>query len=101
MPGKATYISYIFIAMDNYLDITIDVYKNAALKPDVGLCCTTSPMNAFPGLKIPEIMKEMNYGCGSIVSAGDLVNDPKILYVGVGGGMDYCSSPILTEVRVA
>jgi SAM-dependent methyltransferase len=88
MPGKATYISYIFIAMDNYLDITIDVYKNAALKPDVGLCCTTSPMNAFPGLKIPEIMKEMNYGCGSIVSAGDLVNDPKILYVGVGGGME-------------
>ena len=74
--------------MDNYLDATIDVYKNAALKPDVGLCCTTSPMNAFPGLEIPAIMKEMNYGCGSIVSAGDLVNDPRILYVGVGGGME-------------
>ena len=74
--------------MDNYLDTTIDVYRHAALKPDVGLCCTTSPMNAFPGLVIPSIMKEMNYGCGAIVSAGDLVNDPKILYVGVGGGME-------------
>jgi SAM-dependent methyltransferase len=74
--------------MDNYLDTTIDVYRDAALKPDVGLCCTTSPMNAFPGLEIPAIMKEMNYGCGAIVSAGDLINDPKILYVGVGGGME-------------
>jgi SAM-dependent methyltransferase len=74
--------------MDNYLDTTINVYRDAALKPDVGLCCTTSPMNAFPGLEIPAIMKEMNYGCGAIVSASDLINDPKILYVGVGGGME-------------
>lgn len=74
--------------MDNYLDTTINVYRDAALKPDVGLCCTTTPMNAFPGLEIPSIMKEMNYGCGSIVSARDLVNNPKILYVGVGGGME-------------
>ena len=74
--------------MDNYLDTTVNLYRDAALKPDVGLCCTTSPMNAFPGLEIPGIMKEMNYGCGAIVSAGDLVNDPKILYVGVGGGME-------------
>jgi SAM-dependent methyltransferase len=74
--------------MDNYLDTTINVYRDAALKPDVGLCCTTTPMNAFPGLEIPGIMKEMNYGCGSIVSARDLVNNPKILYVGVGGGME-------------
>lgn len=74
--------------MDNYLDTTVNLYRDAALKPDVGLCCTTTPMNAFPGLEIPTIMKEMNYGCGSIVSARDLVNNPKILYVGVGGGME-------------
>ena len=30
----------------------------------------------------------MNYGCGSTVNARDLVNNPKILYVGVGGGME-------------
>lgn len=74
--------------MDNYLQTTEDVYRRAALKPDVGLCCTTTPMNAFPGLDIPKIMQEMNYGCGSIVTARDLINNPKILYVGVGGGME-------------
>ncbi len=33
-------------------------------------------------------MQEMNYGCGSTVNARDLTNNPKILYVGVGGGME-------------
>ena len=30
----------------------------------------------------------MNYGCGSTVNPRDLVNSPKILYVGIGGGME-------------
>ncbi|MGO4820683.1 MULTISPECIES: arsenosugar biosynthesis arsenite methyltransferase ArsM [unclassified Flavobacterium] len=72
----------------SYLDATNDLYKNAALTPDVGLCCTTTPIWKFPGLEIPMIMQEMNYGCGSTISAQDLVNNPKILYVGVGGGME-------------
>lgn len=72
----------------SYLDTTIDVYKEAALRPDVGLCCTTNPVWELPGLKIPTIMQEMNYGCGSTVNARDLVNNPRILYVGVGGGME-------------
>ncbi len=72
----------------NYLDITHDVYKQAALSPDIGLCCTTNPIWELPGLKIPRIMQEMNYGCGSTVHARDLTNNPKILYVGVGGGME-------------
>jgi SAM-dependent methyltransferase len=33
-------------------------------------------------------MQEMNYGCGNTVHPRDLVNNPKILYVGVGGGME-------------
>lgn len=74
--------------MKNYLDATNDLYKNAALTPDVGLCCTTTPIWKFPGLEIPMIMQEMNYGCGSTISAQDLINNPKILYVGVGGGME-------------
>lgn len=74
--------------MNNYLDTTVDVYKQAALKPDVGLCCTTTPIWQLPELKIPKIMQEMNYGCGSTVHPRDLVNNPKILYVGVGGGME-------------
>jgi len=64
------------------------VYKKAAEKPDVGLCCTTSPVWQFPGLKVPKVMQEMNYGCGTTVNPKDLVGNPKILYVGVGGGME-------------
>jgi len=72
----------------SYLETTHDVYKEAALSPDIGLCCTTNPIWELPGLKIPKIMQEMNYGCGSTVHARDLTNNPKILYVGVGGGME-------------
>jgi SAM-dependent methyltransferase len=72
----------------SYLQATNELYKDAALSPDVGLCCTTNPIWQFPGLSIPKIMQEMNYGCGSTVSAQDLVNNPKVLYVGVGGGME-------------
>jgi SAM-dependent methyltransferase len=72
----------------SYLETTKNVYKEAALKPDIGLCCTTNPIWELPGLKIPRIMQEMNYGCGSTVHARDLTNNPKILYVGVGGGME-------------
>jgi SAM-dependent methyltransferase len=72
----------------SYLQTTKNVYKEAALTPDVGLCCTTNPIWELPGLKIPKIMQEMNYGCGSTVHARDLTNNPKMLYVGVGGGME-------------
>jgi len=72
----------------SYLETTKNVYKEAALTPDVGLCCTTTPLWQFPGLSIPQKMQEMNYGCGSTVHPRDLVGNPKILYVGVGGGME-------------
>ena len=72
----------------SYLETTKDVYKKAAESPDVGLCCTTTPVWQLPGLEIPSIMLEMNYGCGSTVNPRDLINNPKILYVGVGGGME-------------
>ncbi len=74
--------------MKSYLRTTRNVYKEAALRPDVGLCCTTTPMWQLPGLTIPKCMQEMNYGCGSTVNPRDLVNDPTVLYVGVGGGME-------------
>ncbi len=72
----------------SYLNATNELYKDAALTPDVGLCCTTNPIWQFPGLSIPKIMQEMNYGCGSTISPQDLINNPKVLYVGVGGGME-------------
>ncbi len=71
-----------------YLETTKNVYKAAAEKPDLGLCCTTTPVWLLPGLNMPLIMQQMNYGCGSTVNPRDLVNNPKILYVGVGGGME-------------
>ncbi|WP_194775116.1 arsenosugar biosynthesis arsenite methyltransferase ArsM [Pararhodonellum marinum] len=74
--------------MKDYLDTTVDVYRQAALTPDVGLCCTTTPVWQLPGLSMPKIMLEMNYGCGSTVNPRDLVNEPTVLYVGVGGGME-------------
>ena len=74
--------------MNNYLETTRDIYKNAALNPEKGLCCTTTPIWQLPGLSIPKIMLEMNYGCGSTTHPRDLINDPTVLYVGVGGGME-------------
>ena len=74
--------------MKTYLETAKNVYKDAAITPDVGLCCTTTPVWQFPELNIPSKMLAMNYGCGSTVNPRDLVNDPNILYVGVGGGME-------------
>ena len=72
----------------SYLSTARDVYKEAALKPQPGLCCTTTPIWQLPGLVIPKKMLAMNYGCGSTVHPRDLVDSPTILYVGVGGGME-------------
>jgi SAM-dependent methyltransferase len=72
----------------SYLETTKNVYKEAAESPNVGLCCTTTPVWQLPGLVVPLKMQQMNYGCGSTVHPRDLVNSPKILYVGVGGGME-------------
>ena len=72
----------------SYLETTKNVYKEAAENPQIGLCCTTTPIWQLPELSIPKKMLEMNYGCGSTVNPRDLVDNPKILYVGVGGGME-------------
>ena len=74
--------------MSSYLETTKEVYKEAALNPNEGLCCTTNPVWQLPGLEIPAKMQQMNYGCGSTVNSRDLVNEPTVLYVGAGGGME-------------
>ena len=85
--------------MDTYLETTKDLYKEAALTPDVGLCCTTSPIWQLPGLSIPKKMQRMNYGCGTTVHPRDLVNNPTILYVGVGGGMELLQFSYFSRKR--
>lgn len=72
----------------SYLDTTAEVYRKAALEPQEGLCCTTTPIWQLPGLQIPNRMLEMNYGCGSTTHPGDLAGSPTVLYAGVGGGME-------------
>ncbi len=73
---------------DTYLETARNVYREAALNPQKGLCCTTTPVWKLPELAIPEAMLEMNYGCGTTVHPRDLADSPQILYVGVGGGME-------------
>ena len=76
------------LAPVGYLATVREVYKEAALAPQVGLCCTTTPTWQLPELKVSDAMLRMNYGCGSTVHPRDLVGSPTVLYVGVGGGME-------------
>jgi len=81
-----------------YLEKVEDVYREAALNPEKGLCCTTTPIWQLPGLSIPNKMLEMNYGCGSTVHPRDLSNDPTVLYVGIGGGMELLQFSYFTRI---
>lgn len=72
----------------DYRQAVEDLYRDAATTPMSTLCCTTSPVWRMPGLTIPEIMQEMNYGCGTTAHPQDLSVGDRVLYVGVGGGME-------------
>ncbi len=72
----------------SYLEAVADFYTEVAETPDVGLCCVQSTPLKMPGLRVPALMKEMNYGCGTTVHPAELTNDPTVLYVGVGGGLE-------------
>ncbi|MEE8508330.1 MAG: arsenosugar biosynthesis arsenite methyltransferase ArsM [Myxococcota bacterium] len=65
-----------------------DVYRKAAEKPDAALCCVPHTGRYLPGLEIPPIMLQMNYGCGTTVHLQDMTEGQTILYVGVGGGLE-------------
>ncbi len=83
--------------MSTYLETTKNIYREAAVNPQQGLCCTTTPVWQLPDLEIPKKMLEMNYGCGSTVNPRDLVNNPSVLYVGVGGGMELLQFAYFTR----
>jgi len=72
----------------SYLEATAKFYTEVAESPQVGLCCVQSSPLQLPGLKIPCKMQEMNYGCGTTVHPAELANQPTVLYVGVGGGLE-------------
>lgn len=72
----------------SYLETTAQFYTEVAETPQVGLCCVQSSPLQLPGLKIPQPMQQMNYGCGTTVHPAELINEPTVLYVGVGGGLE-------------
>ncbi|NJL23005.1 MAG: methyltransferase domain-containing protein [Leptolyngbyaceae cyanobacterium SM1_3_5] len=82
-----------------YLETTAQFYAEAATTPQVGLCCVSTPPLQLPGLKVPEMMQQMNYGCGSTVHPTELMGEPTVLYIGVGGGLEalqlayFCRRP--------
>ncbi|MEB3358119.1 MAG: arsenosugar biosynthesis arsenite methyltransferase ArsM [Synechococcales bacterium] len=71
-----------------YLESTAQFYADVATTPEVGLCCVQSSPLTLPGLKVPCRMQSMNYGCGTTVHPAELANEPTVLYVGVGGGLE-------------
>ena len=81
----------------SYLETTQDFYRRAAETPDEGLCCTVSPIWSLPGLSVPTRMIEMNYGCGTTVHPRDLAEQPTVLYLGVGGGLELLQFAYFTR----
>ena len=71
-----------------YLETAAQFYSQVAQTPEIGLCCVQRTPLQLPGLKIPLAMQEMNYGCGTTVHHNELNNQPIVLYVGVGGGLE-------------
>jgi ubiquinone/menaquinone biosynthesis C-methylase UbiE len=74
--------------MSTYHETVQSVYKAAAKAPADNLCCVPQAPKYLPGLDIPSIMHQMNYGCGSTVHQQDMKRDQTVLYVGVGGGLE-------------
>ena len=64
------------------------LYAEAANVPMSSLCCTQVPPWKLPGLRVPQGMLDRNYGCGSTVNPRDLADAERVLYVGVGGGLE-------------
>ncbi|UAJ72392.1 arsenosugar biosynthesis arsenite methyltransferase ArsM [Synechocystis sp. PCC 7339] len=82
-----------------YLQTTADFYAEVAQTPEVGLCCVQNNPLTLPELTIPVPMQEMNYGCGTTVHPNELAGESRVLYVGVGGGLEalqfsyFCRRP--------
>lgn len=87
------------MSTDTYHQTVQNVYRDAALTPASNLCCVPQRPQYLPGLVIPPIMHEMNYGCGSTVHPEDFTPNCTALYVGVGGGLEalqlayFCRRP--------
>jgi len=75
------------LTMD-YREAVEELYAEAAAEPQPVLCCTQTPPWKLPGLVVPQAMLDRNYGCGTTVHPRDLSDVKRVLYVGVGAGME-------------
>lgn len=74
-----------------------EVYREAAEHPAENLCCVPQGTRHLPGLDIPSIMHEMNYGCGTTIHLQDMREGQRVLYVGVGGGLEVLQLAYFTR----
>lgn len=74
--------------MTDYRAAVENLYREAAQTTQSKLCCTLTPPWKLPGLVVPEEMLAKNYGCGTTVHPRDLAGVEKVLYVGVGAGLE-------------
>jgi len=72
----------------DYREAVEELYAEAAAEPMPVLCCTQTPAWKLPGLELPQAMLDRNYGCGTTVHPRDLADVSRVLYVGVGAGME-------------
>ena len=72
----------------SYQHTVDEVYAEAAIRPQPTLCCTQVAPWKLPGLHVPQQMLDRNYGCGTTVHPRDLADRERVLYVGVGAGME-------------
>lgn len=82
----------------SYHDTIQDVYRKAADSPDGSLCCVPQASRHLPGLHIPRIMHDMNYGCGTTVFLQDMQKEQRVAYVGVGGGLEALQLAYFTRM---
>ena len=81
----------------NYHEAVHEVYKKAAEAPAKNLCCVPQAPQFLPGLVVPDIMHEMNYGCGGTVNPKDMTRKQSVVYVGVGGGLELLQLAYFTR----
>lgn len=71
-----------------HLSNTKRYYQNFISDSDLGYKPTQQMVWRLPDLHIPERMFEMNFNPGSTVYPQDLADNPSVLYVGAGGGLE-------------
>jgi SAM-dependent methyltransferase len=74
--------------MSDYRETVDALYTAAAIAAQPRLCCTQTPVWRLPQLRVPRAMLERNYGCGTTVHPRDLADAQRVLYIGVGAGME-------------